>query len=400
MKYLWAIIIVLLLNAVAKAEYKIYDVTDKQYSTDAVKLSGDNKLTFTADQKAFSLPLDEIAEISFPDANSLPDFTANVKIMLTNGDIMPGELISGSSSSISLKTQFKDGYEITFENIAGIIFPYNPAVPLNKDFPKSSEDTVYLTNGDTDIGVVKSVSAESILFKSSRFKKEIPYKTSDIYAASFFQIAKPPAEPDELISIITGSYTEYKITGRIISLDNEKQLLSVSTFYKETLAIPLASVSSIYFKNGKCVYLSDITPASEKTKSYFGSDAPFYTWARDKNALNAGPILINGVRFRKGISAHSRTELAYKLDGKFSRFQCTIGLDDVSRNQVFSGSVTFIVLADGKEIFNSGVMNYGDQAREIHLNISNSDELNLVVDWGNDGDILDFADWAGARLLK
>lgn len=400
MKYSWAIIIVLLLNAVAKAEYKIYDVTDKQYSTDSVGLSGDNKLTFTAGQKAFSLPLDEIAEISFPEASSLPEFTPNAKIVLTNGDIMPGELTSGSSSSISLKTQFKDGYEIKFENIAGIIFTSNPAVPLNKDFPKSSEDTVYLTNGDTDIGVVKSVSAESILFKSSRFKKEIPYKTSDIYAASFFQIARPPAEPDELISIITGSYTEYTITGKIISLDNEKQILTVSTFYKETLAIPLASVSSIYFKNGKCVYLSDITPASEKTKSYFGSDAPFYTWARDKNVLNAGSLLINGVKFRKGLSAHSKTELTYKLDGKFNRFQCTIGLDDVSKNQTFSGSVTFIILADGKEIFNSGIMNYGDQAKEIHLNVSNSIELTLIVDWGNDGDILDFADWAGARLLK
>ena len=83
----------------------------------------------------------------------------------------------------------------------------------------------------------------------------------------------------------------------------------------------------------------------------------------------------------------------YRLGGIVSRFQSDIGVDDESGG---NGSVVFHVLADGTEIFNSGVMTGGAAHQSINLDVTGVNRLTLGVSDADDGNANDDADWAGA----
>ena len=61
--------------------------------------------------------------------------------------------------------------------------------------------------------------------------------------------------------------------------------------------------------------------------------------------------------------------------------------------------MVFQVLADGKKVFDSGVMRGKQPARKISLDLDGVEELLLIVTDAGDGINSDHADWADARLI-
>jgi hypothetical protein len=60
----------------------------------------------------------------------------------------------------------------------------------------------------------------------------------------------------------------------------------------------------------------------------------------------------------------------------------------------------FRVLGDGKVVFDSGVLTGKDPPRDMKVDMMGVNILTLVVDYGDELDLSDQADWGGARLLK
>lgn len=401
-KIIFALTLFAAMSATAFAQFAVTDAFDVDYKAAKVAVSG-GKLTLTGPSLDKTIPLDEVAQIGFSEwAAAVPRFSPkNAAIIeLSDGSSVKGELVSGSASSLSLKTAFADAFEVKFENLRKIVFDANDPVPVPKDCSTTPEDTLYLTNSDTDTGVVKIFTKDTIVFKSSRFRKEVTYQVSAVYAVLFYPMCSPPKEPEGLFAIASGKAKNYEIKGTITEFNADTETVKLATLYSAEVVLPFATLSIVFFKNGKAVYLSDMEPASAETKPYFDGGQVFFTWERDSNVRDGGPIVINGVEYRKGLSAHSRTELKYALSGKFARFTALVGLDETAHNENFKGSVAFIVLGDGKELFNSGNMAYGDPAKKIALDVSSVSELELVVDFGENANILDFADWADAKLLR
>ena len=71
-------------------------------------------------------------------------------------------------------------------------------------------------------------------------------------------------------------------------------------------------------------------------------------------------ITLNGKEYDKGIGVAINSSVTYNLDGKYARFFSDIGVDDSTGGE---GSVTFQVWADGKKIFDSGVI-HGNDAKK------------------------------------
>jgi len=64
------------------------------------------------------------------------------------------------------------------------------------------------------------------------------------------------------------------------------------------------------------------------------------------------------------------------------------------------GSVVFQVIADGKVIFDSGVITSGSSTMSINVSVVGVQNLTLVATNAIAGNIdYDHADWAGAQLL-
>jgi hypothetical protein len=110
---------------------------------------------------------------------------------------------------------------------------------------------------------------------------------------------------------------------------------------------------------------------------------------------DGGTLTLNGVTFTKGLGVHAESDISYHLGGTCSRFKASVGHDDEVTGS--NGSITFRVLADLAEVFNSGVMNAASPTRTIDVSVSGATQLRLIVDAGADAN-WDHADWAAARV--
>ena len=87
-----------------------------------------------------------------------------------------------------------------------------------------------------------------------------------------------------------------------------------------------------------------------------------------------------------------------ELGGRYRRFMATTGIDDAARGK---GSVQFAVEVDGKRVFTSKPTTGSMPAVSIKpIDVAGKQKLTLVVDYGQLGDIQDYADWCNAVLIK
>ena len=64
------------------------------------------------------------------------------------------------------------------------------------------------------------------------------------------------------------------------------------------------------------------------------------------------------------------------------------------------GSVVFQLVADGKTVFQSGVLRGSSATLPIKVDVSGVKQLALVVNDAGDGNHSDHADWAGGVILN
>jgi hypothetical protein len=119
---------------------------------------------------------------------------------------------------------------------------------------------------------------------------------------------------------------------------------------------------------------------------------------RNDRNVRGGFLTVRGVEFPKGLGVHSRSNVTFRLDGKYRWFHARLGIDDET---IGKGSVAFEVLVDGKRTFRSDVLT-GTSAPVLleRLDVSGTKLLTLRVDYATLGDIQDHADWCDALLIK
>ena len=139
-------------------------------------------------------------------------------------------------------------------------------------------------------------------------------------------------------------------------------------------------------------FVSDLSPSAatngygpvEKDKSNGGNQA------NDGKALT-----LRGKVYAKGWGVHANSSLTFPLNGNCSVFSAQVGIDDEVTGQ---GSVIFRVLADGTTLYDSGVVNGSDAVKAVNVDVTNKQNLQLVVD-NNGVSSSDHADWADAKLV-
>jgi hypothetical protein len=92
-----------------------------------------------------------------------------------------------------------------------------------------------------------------------------------------------------------------------------------------------------------------------------------------------------------------RTRLTWDLDGRFDRFEATIGIDDRGGPQA---NAVVRVVADGKVLFESEPLVFGRPAQTIRVELGRCRQLALEVDFGKNYDLGDFCAFADARVVQ
>jgi hypothetical protein len=102
--------------------------------------------------------------------------------------------------------------------------------------------------------------------------------------------------------------------------------------------------------------------------------------------------------YEHGLGHHAPGELVVELGGEFKTFETEVGIQ--WQGGVNTASVVFQVFADGKKVFDSGVLREADAARKVALDVRGAEELRLVATDAGDGITCDCANWAEARLIR
>ncbi len=116
--------------------------------------------------------------------------------------------------------------------------------------------------------------------------------------------------------------------------------------------------------------------------------------AQKNQSVTRSPLRISGRKFEHGVGTHAVSRLWLRVAGG-QHFTAAVGVDDGAKN---AGSVEFEVFGDGRELWRSGRMKGGDQARPVDLDLSGIKNLLLLAADAGDGIEYDHADWADAQL--
>ncbi|MGN0243876.1 MAG: NPCBM/NEW2 domain-containing protein [Lachnospiraceae bacterium] len=125
---------------------------------------------------------------------------------------------------------------------------------------------------------------------------------------------------------------------------------------------------------------------------------------RTDRAIGDNPITLDGKVYEKGIGTHADSEVVFHLNGKYTRFQATIGIDDettrATGSAYFRAYATYYDEISGKDV-EVQILNQlisGTETQKINLSIDQATQLRLVTD-KNGSASCDHTDWAGAKLL-
>ena len=184
------------------------------------------------------------------------------------------------------------------------------------------------------------------------------------------------------------------------SLELAEELTWTTPCGLELSAAP-ATVAKLDFSRGKIIFLSDLAPESVTFTPYFGNgkDLPllarFYAPRSDKS-LESGPLQLKGTQYAKGLALHSRTEIVYRLPGRFRRFKAIAGIDDGVRP---AGHVELTIRGDDEVLWDRP-LGGSDDPEPIDLDLTGVRRISILVDYGEKLDVADHLDLCEARITK
>ena len=123
------------------------------------------------------------------------------------------------------------------------------------------------------------------------------------------------------------------------------------------------------------MYLSDLEPAfTRPEKGCVGRDRSF----------NAFPITLGGRTYERGLGIHPNCEIGFNLGGQFSVFEAVVGADlegeeSVSEARDKAESFEFLVVGDGRTLYQTGRMKWNSEPRHIYVPIPGVRTLELKM---------------------
>ena len=112
---------------------------------------------------------------------------------------------------------------------------------------------------------------------------------------------------------------------------------------------------------------------------------------------NAGgePITIANTAYTHGIGVQSTSVLSFYLKGNATGFTAAVGVDDLGNKSL---AHHFYVLGDGKVLFESGAMKWGDLPKQVQVELKGIQRMGLLVMVEDAGYTKVYSNWADAKI--
>lgn len=384
-------------------EFEVHTL-DGQSAAGQIAALNAGQLVLETDQGPTTFAVGKLAVLARRPAPPISTMGANLSLELIDGSQLSAVEYSVKSGTAQVRSTLDATHEIPTRSIRWARFgapgSYDPK--LAKEWSqitaaKAAGDLLVVRkNGTLDYleGVLRDVDADKCQFELDG--EVIPVNRAKIEGLVY---ARPRSAelPEPIGQLVATDGSRLKLQ----SVELAGGQVTLSTPAGTSHTVPLDRVVRFDFSSDKIAYLSDLEPESVAFTPLLGFAQPpaglleFYAYRRDVG-FEGAPLRLDGTVYKKGLSLASRTELVYKLPGKFRVFRATVGIDDSVRE---TGSVRVEIKADGKSLWQAEVRG-SEPARELELEIAGVKRIEIVADYGEGADVGDRLDLGEAKVTK
>jgi hypothetical protein len=387
------------------------------------------------------LPLEDIVSVAFGGVPVPAETVLPGEFLFANGDRLRAAVVSAAAvpanlddlgkalegaQQVTVRSALAGALRIRTDQLYGFVHHTRAAELgkqdgfLEREAALRKRDWVWLANGDVQSGIIEGFlrndRGKFDLFYTSEGKR---YRVDlfGVAAARFQQLVSAdrviPSGVAAVVRLVDGSV----LSGPL--LEFTRTAIRIRTIGGDEVEIAKSAALTMTVRNGRTVFLSPAMPQTAPDGSggqvvvrelgpldhldltpVAMTNAPFLSRAftpRKDGSYGGNALTLGNRTFTRGIGTHSRSELVYRLDGRFERFEAVIGIDaEVGRR----GDAVFRVVADGRDVLPDGRARGGDAWRSVRIPVTGVRELRLVVECGEDLDMADHADWAEACVIR
>jgi len=359
------------------------------------------ELTLTTAEGEAKLPVESLLTLSPKAPPKSPEQPPAARIELVDGSSLAAAEYAVSDGDAKVKLADGLEAELPVARVANVRFGEQTSA-LAEQWARllatgATNDLLVVGRNevlDYHKGIVRDVTEEQVQFE---FEGDVqPVKRSKIYGLIYY---RPPAGalPEAACGIVDASGSRWQ--ARSLSLSDQ---LHWETPAGLSLARPLASIRKIDFSHGKIVYLTELEPETLDFTPFFGTakEVPViaeFFGPRTNKSLSGGPLKLGQKVYENGLALHSRTEITYRLPGRFSRLKATAGIDEAVRPH---GNVRLVVRADENVLLEETLTGEDEAPLAIDVDLTGARRLSILVDFGDKTDIADHLDLCEARIIK
>ncbi len=313
---------------------------------------------------------------------------------LTDGGAVLGHVVGGDEEFVHVETRDLGKIELPLETLSAILMPiaYQEAYRETAAWLEqtrhgnSDQDCVLLTNGDVVSGFVAAVMSEGIRFEGAMGNMVLSHRV--VVAVRLANAETPPVSGARVVVSLRSSGRFTATTCRWAD-----GIVRVRMAQGAEVRIEAERIVSLDFLGGRWEWLSDHQPISFEHTPMLALEM---NMAVDRNVLG-DPIMVAKERFHHGIGVHGRTRITYDLKGAYRELVTAFGIDDHSGP---FADVDVSILVDGQRRFAQFGVRRGRLHGPVRVDVSRANRVELVTDYGENGDMQDRFDWVEAALIR
>lgn len=324
------------------------------------------------------------------------------QVLLVDGGTLVVDSLGTQDDVLTVINSLLGKLIIPLELVSGVVFN-PPAEALRRDelvdrlFQGGAEqpgaDRLLLDNDDALRGTLLGIADEGIRLEAQVGEVTVPRDKVAALAFSPALLAEPesPEGVHAVIALADGS----RIPVVSLAVSKGQAIFAPQgSFLGERPEWKTKAEHIVYLqpRGGRCAYLSDRQAESYRHVPYLTLSWPYRV---DRNVQGL-QLRGGGREYLKGIGMHSAARLTYRLDDGSRRFDALLAIDDATLGK---GSVVFRVFVDTEQRYVSPEVRGGEQPLPISVDVTGGRLLSLIVDYGEQGDQLDHANWLNARLI-
>jgi hypothetical protein len=374
-------------------------------AVDLVEFREDGRITFAVASTGGGLPQPVV--VDFPDLvvwGAPVEYGPGTYAATIDGGVFTAETVAVVGETFDLLSSAFGSRSLPLSMVRGAVF-HAPAARAARDRlfrrlaapGEGDRDRVLLSGGDEVQGTLTSLDSRHANLETSVGAAKIDLgRTAAVVFNPALAAKFDAARPRLLVGLRDGTLV---VVASAVGRDRVRLEPFVAETADQTDSTPAKpwevdrrEIGYLQMLGGRTTYLSDLAPTGYKHVPYLDASRDY----RLDRSVGDGDLRAGGRRYRKGVAMHSTSRLTFPLDAAHRRFAAEIAIDDDADGR---GSVTFRVFVDTEERYRSEIVRGGDPPQPIEVDVAGGKQLSLIVDFAEEADVLDHADWLNARLL-